>query len=432
MIGVARRWRTAIVLGAIACGLGAWLLFDRSGEGISSEREEALVPRFEASALRAFDLTCAGVTTHLERRDDGWWLDGKLGRADGAVVDSMLAAVEFARIDRRPTIDRKAAGLSPPRASLRTADSTISVGGDALGDGVFASRDGTSQIVVTDRHLAGALDVPPDALRAGALADGIAAARSITVGGLHLARRGAGWVASAGGDVVRADPDRAEALAKVLGEAHASRFVDGEAPAEIAITVDGDLRAQLGGPCPNHSDERFVRRADGAGLCLSTVAANALTASAASFATTSPAPVRVDKIRSLSLVSAGRALVVERAGGGWRIVTPAPGIGDELAVEGLIASLAMARGRPIKAGERFTSQPSGAHGELIADDGDRLVFTVIGRAGAEIVVRRDAEPGLLALPPTFAALIDPDPARIAAASDSPNNGGDGGPAKPLD
>lgn len=426
-----RRWRASIALACVAAALAAWLWVDPPSPGAPSESEGALCPGLDEAAIVDLRLTRGGVTAHLTRREDGWWLDGRLGRADGAVVEGILSALAYARVERRPAVDRKLAGLDPPLATAQAGACVVSVGArDSLGAGVYAARQGEGGVVLTDRRLAAALDVPPDGLRAAALIDRLEGARSIHVGGARLARRGAGWVVEDGGEAVRADPDQAGALLRALAEARASRFADGDSPAALSIVVDGVERARMGGACPGHVDERYVRRGDGAGLCISGAIGRALDgATAASLRSLSPAPVLVDGIRSLTLVSSGRALAVERAGDGWRIVTPSAAAADESSVEGLIAALASVRGRRILPTDRVTPSAGGARLEIVAEDGDRLTAAVVGRAGADLVVRRDAEPALLAVPATFAALLDPDPARVAEPSfDAP----DGGPARPLD
>ncbi|MSP62855.1 MAG: hypothetical protein EXR72_21490 [Myxococcales bacterium] len=413
------------LLAVVTATLWGWLLLERPLEAPGDAR---LLPGLQAAQVRRLrlDRGDGGEISELERRDDGWWLAGDLGRADDGVVQGILGALEYARREREPAVDRATAGFTAPRATLTVDGQTVRIGGEEpLGGGVYAET--AAGIAVTDRHLADAIAVPPEGLRAAWLAGALPSLRRLGFGDATLFRHGAGWALTTRAGTVWADRERAEAILRALADARAESFlpVAPDGPAGIPITVDGHERARLGGRC--ESDRLLARRSDGAQLCFAPETLRPLTAAIADPAALralAPVPIAVDQVRSLTLASGGRSLMLERIPEGWRIVAPSPGPADPMAVEGLIETIAAARGTdatpPLRAG-------AGPRLELIAEDGIRLVLVTVGRRGPDLVLERDGEAGLLALPSTFAALLDPDPARVRAAPvpDSP-------PPRPLD
>jgi hypothetical protein len=172
--------RGVVGLSAVAVLLAVYLLFvdrgaDHPGAVAPAPRTPLLVGLDRRSVRRLSIARDGGAPFSLERQapgaDPAWRLLPGRGAADGATVEGLLAALDFAEIARTADTTFAAAGLSPAAVALTIEGSggarTLRFGHvDAGGGGVFVALGEEAVVRVAPEHLLDLVDRPAEAYRA--------------------------------------------------------------------------------------------------------------------------------------------------------------------------------------------------------------------------------------------------------------------------
>lgn len=268
-----RRGLAAVI--AVAAALVAIVLLDLAHAPAPVDR--ALVPGFDAAAVRELIWKRDGQLLRAVRYGDAWQLAG--GRpagvasapADPAAIGEVLAALRGARWHRRGPAVAAATTLT-----VMAATSTALGLGPALdgGDQRWVTARGAGLLV--DRWVARALDRDELSLRIRRpLAD---AGRAIAITGeAALTLDGAALVAPV---ALRLAPGPVDALIRALRDAEIVRLPDGPiGAASLTITADR-RRLALAGACPGAPDLIAVGGSTGEG-CIPAASATAIRAAIA-------------------------------------------------------------------------------------------------------------------------------------------------------
>lgn len=178
-------------LAAVAALLAAYLLFidrghdrlDTAGAGTGTP----LLAGFDRASVRRLSIARgAGAPFSLARQAPGadppWRLLPAGWAADGAAVEGLLTALDFAEIARTADTTPAAAGLAPAAVALTidAAGGTRSLRfghADAGGGGVFVAIGDQAAVRVAPRHLLELVDRPAEAYRASEPIDARAGSR---------------------------------------------------------------------------------------------------------------------------------------------------------------------------------------------------------------------------------------------------------------
>jgi hypothetical protein len=172
--------RRVVGLAAVAALLAAYLLFvDRGPDhpgAVGPGSRRPLLAGFDRGSVRRLSIARgAGAPFSLERQppgsDPAWRLQPGGWPADGAAVEGVLTALDFAEIARTADTTFAAAGLSPAAVALTVDDSggarTLRFGHiDAGGGGVFVAIGDEAAVRAAPRHLLDLVDRPAEAYRA--------------------------------------------------------------------------------------------------------------------------------------------------------------------------------------------------------------------------------------------------------------------------
>lgn len=387
-----RRNASLVVLAVVGALVAALVVWDQRRPTTDEQKRdlERLLPGFDRAGATEIEIDRRGTVTRLRHEASGWWLVGPpRRRADDTAVDSLLAAIEYGRVDRRVSDLRV-----EPRVVVRVEGHTLAIGGDSPGRGVYVARDGEPGALVVEHRLVEVADLDPRlwmSMRL-VLADP-ATARSIATGAWTLERK-AGWRVTRPYDE-RANDAAVDALVQSLERMRAVEVRDHVANADQPLSLDGALQARLGGAC--------AERADGASLCFRDGDFNAVRAPVEHYYERRLFPLRAD---DLVAVEVG-PLQLRREAGAWRVIAPLSAVGparDE-AVRGFVAPLLAAEARSFS-----VAPPAGGTRIRLATRDDEVVAVVAGtharRAGDTLTLE-------LAVPPDVAL----DVARLRDARD---------------
>lgn len=403
------------------------------------QRRPGVVPPWQVLSLRRYEF--AGRPE--------WWLDDPHLRADDAVCEGLYGTLMSALVVRRLSGalgDAQAAGasagasasaaaarygLSDDKYRLRVVlrgGFELRLGDDAQDGQVYAATrggDADRDVLVVERHLLEVLsgdrarfsrwnltlrDFAPESVK------------SLTLGGLELVRRPAGWEARERGGarrVVRARAELVEQALQTLRTARAVRHLEGpglrfdEPPGGSTIRLDGQNQLYVGLPCPGDPKLGLVLRVDGGKLCFERSALEALMPSLESLWEPRLLPFSPTALRRVAVGlklpgQDGRAEII-RGGDGSFTLDGAPA--DGAAARGYLAELAGVTGlwappgpAPSSGGSGVIEVDAAGAGAGAAGAGaagadattDRVVLRLLGVGpDGRAWLQRDAEPALL-------------------------------------
>lgn len=286
------RFRNTLVAAAILLALGAFYYWHEIREAPARQEQEAAAKRFLPLApdaeVRGVDVRNGAGEIRLEIQEGaGWRLRAPLeAAADEEQVRGLIEALRGLQVVRRPREipDAAGCGLEPAAAAVtlrpRAGEAiSMEIGGRVpVGDGFFARRTGSSEIVVVgggaERAVSLALDTVRD--RRAVRLD------SWSVDRLRVERGGSGLALEREADgawslkspiVFPADRETARQMVDDLCGLRAEAFVEG-APAAASLAPPAatvvlaaseggrEERIEIGGPVEGQP-RRYLRRADG-------------------------------------------------------------------------------------------------------------------------------------------------------------------------
>lgn len=353
-----KRDRSLVILAAVAALLAALIWWDRKKPTTDEQNRERdhLLPGFARAAASEIAVERGGAVTKL-RHEAQWWIEGPpRRRADDDAVESLLAVLEFGRVERRiANADTDAAtraklGLEHPRVTIKVANHVLRVGGDDPSRGVYVLRDGDPDALVVERRLIETADLDPRlwiSMRP-TLTDP-AEAKSIATNDWTLERK-SGWRVTKP-VVTRAADAKVDALVQSLSRARATRI------AEACNFTDG-TRLSLDGVAQALVRQELLARADGACLQFRAADLNLVTTPAATYYERRLFPMRLDDLVAADL----GPLSLRREAGTWRITAPlaAAGPASDEAVRAALEPLLAAEARS------FSAAPPAAVGAAAA------------------------------------------------------------------
>ncbi|MCU1281573.1 MAG: hypothetical protein JWM53_5119 [bacterium] len=384
-----KRDRSLVVLGVIAVGVAALIVWDRqrpSTEEATRERQH-LLPGFERARATEIEIERPTPPTKLRHETSGWWIEGPPRvRADDTAVESLLSVLEYGQVERRiPTVDaklRRTLGVDVPRAIVRVGGHTLRIGGDDPSRGVYVERDGEAGVVVAEHRLIETAGIAPELWRSTrlTLADP-AQAKKIATDGWTL-ERGRGWRLTRP-IVARASDAKVDALVQALERA---RGLPDERPLGTigsgeSLALDGVEQARLIGACPSGAANQLLAiRADRAALCFRATDLNLVRTPLATYYERRLFPLRLDDIVAVDV----GPLKLRREAGAWRIIAPLAAVRpvDDTKVRAFLEPLLAAEARS------FSPAPPAAAATRVrlATADDEVIATVDGARA-----RRDGE-----------------------------------------
>jgi hypothetical protein len=456
--------RTTIVLGAVAVGLLAFILFherhllsSRDMEG----RHDRLLERFVRDEVTRIDIERGGQRISLvhEREDEddvlGTWnlVEPVQAPADENTVESLLGSLEWA--NARRTIegiddgDRERFGLVEPELqawfTVKKERVPIAIGSaDPTEGGRYVQLDDPTVVYVVGKDFTEALDRDAGHFRSKVLfPDGEPGdARELSLGGQggarELALRDGRWWLRAPFEAWAEDA-RVEAALEAAVGIKATRYVV-DSPNDLeqyglegpslhvkvrgAEEGDGDASPweavlRVGSDCGEHTGELYARAGSGPVVCVRANDLEPLRPAAEDLRQTRLSTVREPELVSASVERGGRKLLVEGTDGELRFrAGQAEGEVDSSALADWLRMLSQPEVTAFEAldagsAARFGLARPRATLELgVGDAGPDTVLYLGGTTDEGVWVRRGSEPFALRVPASVEEAFDPSPVRF--------------------
>ena len=286
-----RKHATSIVLALLAAGIGAYAYIDRGSvtETEKKLREGTLFPAWRREDLSRIELANRGGDTIILERvtgdggDSSWFLRSpRSERADDAVVQKLLATLEFATALRKVDVDAASTvgGLDAPRLQASITMGPVvyrfAIGGEAPSPAGASYLRYDGGVVVVSRDLVTELLKPVDAYRTRSIVPYLSielAKLEITSSHGSLALTRADDVSFRLPDGMRVSRGAIDKVWSALAETRAEAFVS-DADADratanpvITIRMSPTLKVAneagilvIGDVCPGHPDDVVVVR----------------------------------------------------------------------------------------------------------------------------------------------------------------------------
>jgi len=365
------RWRTTVVLVAVAVCLGVYLLVFERGQPTTAQQEEQrqLLFRLSAGDISQLHVEHDDVDVTLSRGEAGKWrMSEPLAvRADGYVCDQLADGLKSLKWESRlagasedPTTlaerglnepratlsfrYKQTKGLSPLSARSKDEDVTLYFGDDTpLGERVYLKVAGRPDLYEVRKSFLTSLVKSVDEFRDDTVlvfavpdVETLSVRRRGPAGGesqVCVAERADGAVGKARGwslsqpfaTRVRADRDKVEDGLKQLAALRVERFVaDGEEDfsqeelarygldnpvLKVELTVEGkSLSISFGSSVPDHPDQRYALTSEGPSIyAVKAEAAESLASPALEFRDHQLTAMTADRVQTLTITLAPAA-----------------------------------------------------------------------------------------------------------------------------
>jgi len=411
--------RTLEILALLVVALAVLVLVDRPAPTV--QLPDRLLPGFAAAHVVRLRLVRGGrLEVELGRAPGGWTVDGA-HPADEDAVNDFLGTLEYLAFRRRvpagttqvPTGTSGARGLAEPRLVVEIHDTDGAVREVRIGapepllGRTWVSLGGADDFLVDD-YAVRALDRRAGDFYRRTVFGALAAPKKIVLATREheVVLDGTPPCVELAGGCAAADRARAAALRDRIGELSLSRFLHGASidGVVLRVAVDDAKLAASGAACPGAPDERQVSSSLANG-CLPAAALAELARDAVApeaWVETSPLTLSAGEVDRIEV----GALVLERAGGGWR--RKGGGALDGEAVRGWLQGIASFRGRVVPLPRGPLPAPAVT---LAAGDTVETLALLPGP-----LLRRNDEPVALAVHPGARALLAADPTLFADRS----------------
>ena len=366
------RVRTTLALALLVVGLAGFYYYAEVRGGWQTKKEGARLLEVTQESVRALRITGGQVTVEAVREEGGWRLTAPVqDRADGAKVDSLIADLLRATIERTYEVPEQALkeyGLAPPAYTValtlkEKAEPVLLEVGDRAPSGIsaYARRPGEGKVLLVSSTVRSQAETRPADLRDKTLlaverdtVQRIALTRGAATATLE--RDGRAWRLS-GAVRGRADPNSVEELLRevtgrgikeFVAEAPSNLPAYGLAPPTARIALSTDEKAPPKTLLLGRSDKAkggvYARRGDASPvLLLEERVAKAIPERLQDLRDKTLLAFSREQVEAMSIASPKGEVELQRSEEKWQIVKPERLPADPKEVDRLLSDLTFAR-----------------------------------------------------------------------------------------